>query len=108
MWFNASLFNLIIQYLFIHFPEYTTYARIEVTKNGYRHLLHHGYTYGETKVTDKYIHWRCTANIRDAINKSKRCAVQVTTKIRNGYEMLRKSNVKHTHEPKVKYDKNWK
>lgn len=54
-------------------------------------------------MTDRYIHWRCTANIRDDNNKSKRCATQVTTKIRNGYEMIRNSNVKHTHEPKQKY-----
>lgn len=86
-----------------YFAEYSHHARIEVTKNGYRHLLLNGYTFGETKVTDKYVHWRCTANIRDHNNKSKRCATQVTTKIRNGYEMIRNAYVTHSHLPKEKY-----
>lgn len=91
--------SLIIE-LFV--AEYSTYANIEMTRNGYRHLIHDGFTFGETKVTDRYIHWRCTANIRDHSNKSKRCATQITTKILNGYEMIRSINVRHSHPPRSK------
>lgn len=77
--------------------EYTTYAKIEVTKNGYRRLILNGYRYGETKVSDRSVYWRCTANLRDEMGKSKRCITHVVTEVRNGYEMIRKSNVKHKH-----------
>lgn len=81
--------------------EYTTYARITITKNGYRHLIHNDYRFGETKVTGHSVFWRCTANIRDHNNKSKRCATQLTTKIVNGYEMIRNAFVCHMHPPNV-------
>lgn len=83
------------------FPEFRTYANIEITKQGYRHLTQDGYRYGETKVTDRCVYWRCTANIRDDNTcKSKRCVAQITTKIQNGYEMIRTTNVKHSHPKK--------
>lgn len=96
---KVEIFNRIVikkTFLFIA-GEYSTYAKIDITKNGYRHLELNGFTFGETKVTDRYIHWRCTANIRDHLNKSKRCATQVKTKIRNGYEMIRSIDIKHSH-----------
>lgn len=77
--------------------EYSTYAKIEITKNGYRHLRLKGYTYGETKVSDRSVYWRCTANLRDERGKSKRCGTHVVTEVRNGYEMIRKTSVKHNH-----------
>lgn len=85
-------------WFFFHFSEFRTYANIEITKQGYRHLIQDGYRYGETKVTDRCVYWRCTANIRDDNTlKSKRCVAQITTKIQNGYEMIRTTNVKHSH-----------
>lgn len=87
-------------FIFLCISEYTTYAKIEITKSGYRHLIQDGYKYGETKVTDQYVHWRCTANIRDDQNKSKRCVAVITTKIRNGYEMIRSTKIKHVHPRK--------
>lgn len=77
--------------------EFTTYAKIDITKSGYRHLRLHGYTYGETKVGERSVYWRCTANLKDENGKSKRCVTHVVTEVRNGYEMIRKANVKHKH-----------
>lgn len=86
---------------YFYISEYSTYAHIEITKNGYRHLLLDGYTFGELKVTDQSVHWRCTSNIRDPIkNKFKRCITHVTTRILNGYEMVKNAHVVHTHPPR--------
>lgn len=94
-------FPIIIDDFVLSFPEFRTYANIEITKQGYRHLIQDGYRYGETKVTDRCVYWRCTANIRDDNTcKSKRCVAQITTKIQNGYEMIRTTNVKHSHPKK--------
>lgn len=85
----SSLLNLIDENCLFYFrdilsiSEFTSYAKIEITKNGYRHLKLNGYTYGETKVTDRNVYWRCTANIRDNMNKSKRCVTHVVTEVRN-------------------------
>lgn len=68
--------------------EYSTYAKIEITKNGYRHLSLKGYTYGETKVSDRSVYWRCTANLKDATGKSKRCVTHVVTEVRNGWFLI--------------------
>lgn len=99
-WTKRNNFPLLIEYVSL-ISEYTTYAQIEITKNGYRHLLHDNYRFGETKVTDHCVFWRCTANIRDPLNsnRSKRCVTQLTTKIVNGYEMIRNPYVCHVHPP---------
>lgn len=69
-------------------PEYSTYAKIEITKNGYRHLSLNGYTFGETKVSDRSVYWRCTANLRGESGKSKRCVTHVVTEVRNGSYLI--------------------
>lgn len=56
-----------------------------------------GFTYGETKVTDRSVYWRCTANLKDENGKSKRCVTHIVTAVRNGYEMIKKTNVIHMH-----------
>lgn len=96
-----NTFHLLIQ-SFVSFSEYTTYAKIDITRNGYRHLILNGYRFGETKVTDHCVFWRCTANIRDLNNKSKRCITQLVTKVYNGYEMIRNAHVCHVHPPNAK------
>lgn len=100
--YDKICFQEITSVFFRIFSEYTTYAQIEITKNGYRHLIQDGYRYGETKVTDRCVYWRCTANIRDGVNKSKRCVAQVTTKIQNGYEMIKTTKIVHSHPQKEK------
>lgn len=74
-----------------------------MTRNGHRHLLHNNYTYGELKVTDSMIWWRCTSNIRSGdTNKRKRCPVVLSTSIVDGLEMIKHTNVRHTHPPKTR------
>lgn len=96
--FQANRLNNFHFIFVIHLiAEFSTYAKIEITKNGYRHLRLNGYTYGETKVGDRSVYWRCTANLRDEKGKSKRCVTHIVTEVRNGYEMIRKTNVRHKH-----------
>lgn len=103
----GSILHLFIRKFVCIFTEYTHHARIEIAKNGYRHLFLNGYTFGETKVQSEHISWRCTANIFDINRKSKRCATQITTKVLNGYEMIRNPYVKHSHPTKKKYKRSY-
>lgn len=64
--------------------EYTTYAQIEITRKGHRHLKLDGYTYGEVKVFDHSVYWRCTTNLKNEAGKYKSCKTCVVTEVRNG------------------------
>lgn len=44
--------------------------------------------------TNDEISWRCTS--KNA--KFRRCRVRLRTRLVNGYEMIKKTNIKHDHE----------
>lgn len=73
-----------------------------ITSRGFRHLLFDGNTFGEFKVKTDTISWRCTANIPDQNKKCKRCNASLTTRMINGYEMIRSIAVRHSHPRKHK------
>lgn len=85
-----------------HTAEYSTYANIEISRNGFRHLILNNYTFGESKVSKTMNWWRCTSNIRSGDAKTRRrCPVVLSTLNINGHEMIRHTNVHHTHPPKL-------
>lgn len=73
-----------------------------MTNRGFRRLVLDGYAFGEMKVYKGSTSWRCTANLRDERNKSKRCSVSLMTKVINGYEMIRTvPRLAHEHPTKT-------
>lgn len=65
-------------------------------------MFYDGYKYGEFKVSENEVRWRCTMNSApDNDNRVKRCSVMLTTKKIKGYEMVRDNQiVKHDHPKK--------
>lgn len=83
-----------------HFPEYSTFADVDVDANGGKKLRCNEETFGEYyidwRTQEKF--WACTKMVYDRATRKKRpCRACIKTKVIDGYEMIRYANVKHDH-----------
>lgn len=88
MWIIIMLFS----------TGFSHFAYIKSDERGFRHIIFEGYKFGyRSENATGSTYWRCTSQIK----KTKiRCNASVSTKVLNGYEMLKKENHIHTCEKK--------
>lgn len=74
--------NAYIQCSILFFLDYSTFANIQITKNGYRRLIVDGYMFGEARfnTSKSNIRWRCTHNGLTG-TKRVRCNCYISTKV---------------------------
>lgn len=69
-----------------------------ITSRGYRRLMHNGFRFGIHVQNGDEIRWRCTKSRRDKITGHRtNCYATIRTKLINGYEMYKDTNVIHDH-----------
>ena len=83
-----------------HFPEYETFADVDVDVNGVKKLRCDNETFDEYyidwRTQEKF--WACTKMVYDhKIRKRRPCRACIKTKVIDGYEMVRIARVKHDH-----------
>lgn len=79
--------------------EYTTFADIKLSSQGYRRLHLDGSNFGaiDQKSNGDAV-WRCTKNYRlKQGNKRLKCNARLHTKLINGYEMIYSTKCQHKH-----------
>ena len=96
----SSYFHLLMKFVLYFSAEFTVFANITKMTNGFPRLHYENYTYGRRKA--KYeqnpknfetdiVDWVCT---RSDKNK-RRCIARISTKVIDGYVMMRVRNPNH-------------
>lgn len=79
------------------FRDLTEFAIISQTTRGNRCLEYDGFRFGQIQnaSTNEACRWRCTSNIENT--KNRRCNATLTTRIVDGYEMIKLKECVHQH-----------
>lgn len=80
-------------FLLLFSADYSVFAEIYVTKRGFRRLVYNGEQFGELNNGPHTTRWRCVSQIINKITKKcGKCKAHLTTKVINGYEMIKDPN----------------
>lgn len=87
--------NLLIEFLLNFSGQFTIFADISETKNGYPRIVHEGHSFGRKRSKSNYFEvdttWVCTGT-----RNKKRCLARLITKVINGFIMMRVRDSNHT------------
>lgn len=105
LWYTKSNRNIHLLFLYLNnfscfAGDFTVFADISKTGNGFPRLQYEGYTFGRRKCRSNEntrdfgadnIQWICTRSDRN----KKRCTAKMLTKVIDGYVMMRVKNPHH-------------
>lgn len=81
-----------IFFLNLFVSGFSVFAKLNETRT---FLCHDGFRYGRNRVSGDMTYWKCCEY------HSTKCKGRVSTRIINGYEMMRMNNPHHNHERRI-------